>query len=331
MGRTVSIALATYNGGRFLREQLESYLAQTRLPDELVVGDDGSSDDTLAILEEFSKRAPFPVHVRCNAVAKGPARNFFETAQRCSGGVIFFSDQDDCWLPGKIEALLAQFSADPGCWLATHDAALCDAGLQPSGLTMGGQIEAASGGLASRDLVAGCCMAFDKRLLRLANPLPRARQHDAYLAHAAEALGLRRYLPEVLIDYRRHGANVSASFMSDFRPASTFARFVTRLRRAAAEPVGDALEWAVGTSEDLLQALERERDRLLYVAPQNVLDRTIADLSAKLLIDRRRLAIHRSRPLARPLLLAKALGSGTYRGTDGVFSFLRDLAGILAR
>lgn len=327
----VSIALATYNGGKYLAEQLESYLSQTRLPDELIVGDDGSSDDTLAILEGFSRRAPFPVQVHCNAVALGPAYNFFHTARRCSGDIILFSDQDDIWRPGKIAALEAQFSADPHCWLVTHDAALVDADGRPLGLSMGRQIEAARGGLAERDLVAGCCMAFHRNLLKMLDPIPRTRQHDALLAHKTTLLGLRRHVPLELIDYRRHGGNVSSSFMSDSRQASTWRRFADRWQRARSEPVGKSLEWSLAAREDLLQAIEKNKAMLEEVVTPEAMAHTLSTLSRNLESDCARLAVHRAPLLMRPFYLAKALVSGAYLKSGGWLSLLRDISGLLTR
>src|SRR6478609_12105203 len=108
---TVSVAMATYNGAKFLQAQLDSLAAQTQLPDELVVGDDGSSDDTLAILEAFAASAPFPVRVDRNETRPDYGDNFMRTALRCTGDYIAFCDQDDVWLPEKIERCAAAMTA----------------------------------------------------------------------------------------------------------------------------------------------------------------------------------------------------------------------------
>ncbi len=329
MARTVSIVLTTYNGERFLPAQLASYLAQTRLPDELVVGDDGSSDNTLALLEDFARRAPFPVRITVNAVNLGPTRNFVEAVLRSTGDVIFLSDQDDIWHEGKIERMMQHMTDHPHCWLATHDAALVDGDGQPLGLTMGGQIDSVPGGIAARDLVAGCCMAIDARLARLYDPLPRLAQHDAWLAAAAERLGLRAYLPEALIDYRRHGGNVSASFMSDARPASRWARFRDRAGKAMATPVGVALSAAAASREDLVAALVHHTAVLTQVVAPDRLEAEISIQRAALEREKQRIAVHHGPRLARPAKLLAALLGGTYREKGGAMSLLRDLGGLL--
>ncbi len=101
----VSVALCTYNGERFLQEQLDSIANQTRLPDEVVVGDDGSTDNTLEILETWAKTTPFPVRIIRNPERLNVIYNFQETILRCTGEIVFLCDQDDVWLPEKIERM----------------------------------------------------------------------------------------------------------------------------------------------------------------------------------------------------------------------------------
>src|ERR1700710_1796077 len=99
----ISIAMATYNGERYLPEMLDSLAAQTRLPDELVVRDDGSSDHTLEVVHYFAERAGFPVRVLPAGERLGYAQNFVTVSRACTGDVLFFADQDDGLRPGKLE------------------------------------------------------------------------------------------------------------------------------------------------------------------------------------------------------------------------------------
>ena len=103
---TASIALATYNGEKFLQRQLDTLAAQTRLPDEMAVCDDGSTDGTLEILRQFAETAPFPVRIFQNLKNLGPGRNFRKAFSLCEGDVTFFCDQDDVWFPEKLETLV---------------------------------------------------------------------------------------------------------------------------------------------------------------------------------------------------------------------------------
>src|SRR5881275_3323550 len=109
----ISIALCTFDGAEFLWEQLESFLAQTRQPDELIVNDDNSVDETLELVERFAQNVPFKVSLQVNENTLGSTANFQQAVERCSGDFIFLSDQDDVWLPEKIEKMLAAFESRP--------------------------------------------------------------------------------------------------------------------------------------------------------------------------------------------------------------------------
>ena len=109
---TSSIALCTYNGEKYLQEQLDSLASQTRLPDELVVCDDFSTDKTIEILEAFAKTAPFSVQLFQNEQNLGFNRNFENASLKCIMDVIFFCDQDDIWEPEKIQSYMELFESD---------------------------------------------------------------------------------------------------------------------------------------------------------------------------------------------------------------------------
>ena len=325
----VSIALATYNGAAYLPAQLDSYLAQTRLPDELVVGDDGSTDGTLALLDAFAARAPFTVRITRNPETLGPSGNFIATLLRCSGDVIFPSDQDDVWRADKIARMLEFLCQRPQCWLAAHDAALVDGAGHPLGPTMGGQIDRVRGESAEQGLIAGCCLALDRRLVRLFDAAPAGiPHHDSWLAAAAEQLGLRAYLAEPLIDYRRHGANVSTSYMSDSRAPGILASFGDRWRRARVVPVAQALKDSIVARTGYVAAFRAHRSEIEGVVAPERIDEAIAEQMLGLRRDRARLAYHLSRRRARPGLLVEALQGGAYRGSGGLISLGRDLSGL---
>src|SRR4051812_40446835 len=108
----LGVALCTYNGERYLSEQLDSIFAQERLPDEVLVQDDGSSDRTLAILDAYAAKAPFTFKVVRNPQNLGFVRNFEHAIGRCSGDVIATSDQDDYWRPDKLKKIEHLFRSD---------------------------------------------------------------------------------------------------------------------------------------------------------------------------------------------------------------------------
>lgn len=129
---TISVAMATFNGARFIGEQLASLARQTCLPMELVVSDDGSTDATGEIVADFARTAPFPVHFHRNAANLGYETNFLRATTLCRGTVIAFCDQDDVWLPRKLERCGAPF-ARPETSLVTHRYEFVDRALTPTG------------------------------------------------------------------------------------------------------------------------------------------------------------------------------------------------------
>ena len=119
--RSVSVAMATYNGARHIQKQLDSLAAQSYLPAELVISDDRSEDDTLAIIQDFAESAPFPVALHVNSDRLGYRRNFMKAASLSRSELIAFCDQDDRWYPHKLAVIVEAF-ARPEVLLAYHNA-----------------------------------------------------------------------------------------------------------------------------------------------------------------------------------------------------------------
>src|SRR5690242_9734869 len=175
----VSVAMATYNGDRFLQEQLDSVARQTLLPCELVACDDGSTDGTLDILHQFAAKAPFPVHVHQNQARLGYGPNFLRAASLCSGELLAFCDQDDVWLEQKLQKCAAVLSR-PRNVLVIHSAEVVDERLSPVGIrtsraTRPLHFDAGAkngwhphnwGWNETLDWVRGCTCVFRSRLLR---------------------------------------------------------------------------------------------------------------------------------------------------------------------
>jgi glycosyltransferase involved in cell wall biosynthesis len=218
MTKTISIAMGTFNGARFLAEQLDSILAQTRLPDELVVCDDRSSDGTPEILARFAQSAPFAVRVHRNESQLGWLANFLQASSKCDGDLIAFCDQDDVWLPEKLSRCEAILASADGPSLVMHAAEVVDEKLNPTG-TLHPNIRQQQR-LRPRDYPTfvggpGFAMCFERRLLDYLRepPLPPATAleygHDTLLVLLAGADNGLLLLDQPLALYRRHGGNVS--------------------------------------------------------------------------------------------------------------------------
>ena len=129
----VSIAMAAYEGERFIAEQLESLASQTRLPDELVVSDDCSTDGTLGIVERFSKRARFSVRVVTGTRNVGLTQNFERSIAACTGDVIFPCDQDDVWMPQKVSKMTDALARYPSAGVVVSNSQVVGEDLRPTG------------------------------------------------------------------------------------------------------------------------------------------------------------------------------------------------------
>lgn len=220
----ISIAMTTFNGGRYLAEQLESLAAQRALPLELVVCDDGSTDDTMSILGAFAARAPFPVRVHRNPVNLGFAENFFQAARMCVGEWIAFCDQDDVWLPNRLEDVQSALIQRGDVALVVQNAHLCDAQLAqqgrlfPAALRPGWHAPGAQFGFW---VWLGFLQTFRADLLRDLDTgnLPHnyfpghdRLSHDKWTCLIANATGGVLVLEAPAALYRRHEAALTGSY-----------------------------------------------------------------------------------------------------------------------
>ncbi len=217
---TVSVVVCTYNGEKYLREQLQSILDQTRPPDEIIISDDGSTDSTLQIVAEFASPngvAQTPVwRMETRTTPLGVSGNFASALAKARGEFIALADQDDVWEPDRLKVGLTQFRS--GILLAHSDALLVDSAGRSIGqlmetlrltrrerreLTVGKALDAN----LRRNLVTGATVMLRRSLLKSALPIPEGWIHDEWLALLAAAQGGVSFCPECLIRYRQHGDN----------------------------------------------------------------------------------------------------------------------------
>ena len=212
----LSIALCTYNGARSLEEQLQSFAAQHRLPDELILSDDGSTDNTLALAEQFARTAAFPVRIVRNPKNLGYNRNFAQAIALCTGDIIALSDQDDLWYPQKLARLQALFLEHPEADGIFSDGDLIDlASNRLPGSLWGSfrflpddQQRLRSGNavevLLQRNVVTGMAFAFRRHWQNQLAEMPATWPHDAWLALLLGQQGKLLPCPEHLVAYRVH-------------------------------------------------------------------------------------------------------------------------------
>lgn len=217
--RLISVALPTCNGERFVTEQLASMAAQTRLPDEVVVSDDSSSDQTVSLVEDFARHAPFPVRLLVHSIRAGISANYERALGQCSGHFIALSYQDDVWLPDKLQRCEDRLLAKPGVGLVFSDAQVVDSSLRPLPLTIWSTVEfderrqmkvrAGQGHevLLERNIVTGATVVFRAEFLNLALPFPLYWVHDAWLALIISIYADLDFIEAPTILYRQHDRN----------------------------------------------------------------------------------------------------------------------------
>lgn len=224
----ISIAMATYNGAAYLEEQLQSFLEQSRLPDELVVTDDASTDGTLDVIRAFAARAPFDVRWTRNDENLGYAANFSKALGHASGDLVFLSDQDDVWYRDKLARIVAEFTQRPEALLVINDADIVTASFERTGSTRIAQLR--RGGYPLEKFVQGACTAVRREVLDRALPVPACYTHDSWLHAVCRLLDARVVLEEPLQAFRRHAGNASDSISSRTRPIGMLARAWTGVR-----------------------------------------------------------------------------------------------------
>lgn len=204
----ISIAMASYNGAKFIGEQLRSIAAQTRQPDELVVTDDGSVDETIRMIIDFARTAPFKVKLVRNPKRLGFGQNFGQALAHCSGDIVFLCDQDDYWFYQKIEYIVEIANAMPEIQHFVNDAIIADASLAPTAFTLLGQISVL--GHARSELATGCCSAVRRDLLQISLPIPNGiLWHDTWISRISEKSLTKYVIDRPLQYYRRHDNNAS--------------------------------------------------------------------------------------------------------------------------
>ncbi|PLK49142.1 glycosyltransferase family 2 protein [Uliginosibacterium sp. TH139] len=259
--QTVDILLATFNGAAFLAEQLESLLAQTHQDWRVIARDDGSSDGTVAILDEYVKAFPTRFTVVRDGLKLGAKAGFASLMTQSAAPYVTFCDQDDVWQPEKLEVLLRTIRAAEAAHgesvplLVHSDLEVVDASLeriapsfwQHQGIDPGRDRVSQ---LIVQNVVTGCASLFNRALLEVALPVPpEAFMHDYWLSLVASARGKIIAVPEPCVRYRQHGKNtVGAKKMPGLfsLPSRIFSREGRRFDYSAACAQARSLQAALG-------------------------------------------------------------------------------------
>lgn len=247
----ISVILATYNGARYLQQQLESLAQQTLLPTELIVGDDGSQDETRSIVDDFTKTSPFPVRwIKPSKKRLGACANFARLLEYANGDYLMFCDQDDIWSPNKIgitlkemQRLEEQYGKDLPCLVHTDLKVITESGIEISPSfwryqKIRPQLADRLQVVLGQNLVTGCTMMLNRSAVKRVMPMPLhgPLMHDWWFALAVVAFGGQvSGLSCPVICYRQHDSNTVGA-------QSWWQRILRRLFAVSGRAIRDELQ-----------------------------------------------------------------------------------------
>jgi len=208
--------MCTFNGSRFVREQLDSIALQQRAPDQIVICDDNSADGTFELLQDFAASCPFPIRIVRNEITLGYQRNFQKAIQLCDGDLIALADQDDVWKPEKAESIIRTMQEHPEASYMFSDADIVD----ENGSSLEGTLWNRVGFRTSRqrhfsngdqvrillknNVATGAAMAFRKSLKSIVFPIGMGWVHDHWIALLGSYTMRGVAVPDRLLKYRCH-------------------------------------------------------------------------------------------------------------------------------
>ena len=205
----ISVCIATYNGERFIREQIDSILRQLSSDDEIIVSDDGSTDDTISIINSIDDKR---IRIIEGPRKHSPTQNFECAMKEAKGDYIFLSDQDDVWKPNKGEVCMK--------WLQEYDCVVSDAEVTDSDLnplypSLYAIMQVRHGRIyntTSKNGYPGCCMAFRRNVLNASMPFPKdIPMHDIWIGNVAAYKYNVKFISDKLVLFRRHEDTISCN------------------------------------------------------------------------------------------------------------------------
>jgi glycosyltransferase involved in cell wall biosynthesis len=324
-----SVAMCTYNGAKFLQEQLSSIAAQSVLVEEIVICDDCSQDETCAIVESFSREHPGLVCFHRNPTRLGVSQNFAQAISLCRGDIIFLSDQDDIWLPTRVERMAALFAGDAQCEVVSVAATVTDINLKPTGKTVSPMFQTLDekpstfSARIHQSSAFGCTLAFRTSLRPLIFPISPDWGHDNWICFIASRFTQIRGIEEPLMLYRRHRG---AAGMHDKLDFGYFGQLVAAAKRSKRiDYEHDRQKWQ-DMKQQLIRIFENNSMDNFRHGILGSKDEILDEVQARLEFSERRLNIV-ARP--RPLRLGSALQvflTGQYAEfASGWKSFVRDV------
>jgi Glycosyl transferase family 2 len=325
---SISVALCTFNGAHYLAQQLESLLGQTRQPDEVVVCDDGSEDETLRILRRWAAEVPFPVAIRENPARLGVFRNFEQAVALCDGELIAPCDQDDVWQAEKLAVMEQVLEDSPQAGLAFSNAEVVNEQLElmePSlwdcaGFSPQVREEVETGdafrNLVNRNFIFGCTMVFRAQLRELFLPFPREFEfihlHDGLMALFTAAVAPVIPVEQMLVRYRQHAGQQIGAFLGIAEPRSP--TLISSVEKFSAQM----------SYREYIAYLRVVQTRLMDARGRYACEEALEDLRRRIRHFQARDGMPAGRVKRLPVI-AKELAAGHYTAfSNGVLSAIKD-------
>ena len=321
MSLSISVAMCTYNGVRFLKKQLASIAAQSRPPDELVVCDDCSSDGTPEVLNEFARSSRFATRFVVNHEHLGSTKNFEKAIFLCQGKIISLADQDDVWYRHKLERIEEAFMRSSAIVAAFSDADVIDEDARPLGFKLWKACRFDSGEqarfakhralevLVRHPVVTGATMAFRRELFDIVAPIPFDHIHDRWISFLLVARGQFEVIREALMQYRQHKEQQAGL------PPQKLSGLIAQAQRRGATFHHEEIDRFRQLRERLTR---RETDFPYAQTALHEIERKVTHLTHRAQLPQTRIA-------RLPLVLRESLNLGYWRYSAGWNSIARDL------
>lgn len=321
---TTSIALTTYNGMPYLQEQLDSFSRQTVLPDELIICDDGSTDESIEVCRLFSETASFKVKLVINETNLGYTKNFEKVLSMCRNDIIFISDQDDVWYNNKIEIILKEFEQTE-CQLIIHDLMYCNSELQSIGETKLERMRSYTNPINT--YVTGMASAICNPFLKLCLPIPESISYDGWIHRCAGLIKTKHIVEVVLADYRRHETNVTINRTVNDLTRSN--RWIQKRNKISKYYISKKLYKKIEINQYLVDWVKRNNQQLVSLNKKNNILKIEQSLENTIIACKQRIEIIKcinkikKIKLAISFLIDKQINYNN--SFNGVISFLKDI------
>ena len=313
----LSIAMATYNGEMYVDQQLDSIARQSLLPDELVVSDDGSSDQTVQAVEDFARRSPFDVKIYRNKDNVGHAKNFERAISLTKGEIIVLCDQDDIWFPNKLEKVKLRFKSGDFPWVVINNAEIANKDADLVGINLFAQCRNLNVSAGQ-----GCCISFLGFMKELYLPIPHGQYHDFWIKQLALLFHKVVYIPESLQIYRRHPTADSIAQRRDIDLTKKISLFDQYRIRRHTDSSATIQSWYNNLDLFALRILEKGCDIMPIKERINIAFESIERMRRILFKRQHLLTFGRFKKI---LSASEMLLQGEYHFFSGWKSFLKDI------